>query len=156
MEALLAWLQATSIAAAVGDSIGLTATLSAVHLLGYIVVTGGAFVSNLRLLGVLLPGHPVLDVSRAATRGIAIGLLLSVATGVLLFAPRATVASANPIFRTKMLLLAAAVLFHFTVHRGVARRPIASSAALRTTGVVGGLLWMGVALAGAAFILLEG
>ena len=155
MEALLAWLQATSIAAAVRESTPLTGTLSAVHLLGFTLVTGGAFVSNLRLLGILLPERPVLDVSRPATRGIALGLLISVATGVLLFAPRAIVASGNPIFQTKMALLASAAVFHFAVHRTVARRQAVAPAMLRTVGGIGFLLWVGVALAGCAFILLE-
>jgi hypothetical protein len=155
MEALLAWLQATSIAAAVRDSTPLTGTLSAVHLLGFTLVTGGAFVSNLRLLGIVLPERSVLDVSRPASRGIAVGLLVSIATGALLFAPRATVASANPIFQIKMLLLASAAAFHFAVHRTVARRPIATPVMLRAVGGVGFLLWAGLALAGCAFILLE-
>lgn len=155
MEAVLAWLQATSIAAAVRESTLLTGTLSAVHLLGFTLVTGGAFVSNLRLLGILLPERPALDVSRPATRGIAVGLLISVATGALLFAPRATVASGNPIFQTKMALLASATVFHFAVHRTVARRPAVAPAMLRTVGGIGFLLWAGVALAGCAFILLE-
>ena len=155
MEALLAWLQATSIAIAVANSTVLTGTLSAAHLLGFTLATGGALVSNLRLLGILIPERPVLDVSRPATRGIAVGLLISIATGVLLFAPRATVASANRIFQLKMLLLVSAVAFHFTVHRGVSRRPAVSHAVLRTVGAVGFLLWAGLALAGCAFILLE-
>jgi hypothetical protein len=37
----------------------------------------------------------------------AIGLTVSVMTGVPLFAPRALAASANPIFQTKMALIAA-------------------------------------------------
>lgn len=155
MDALLDWLQKTAIAAVVRDSVLLMGSLSAVHLLGFTLVTGGAFVSNLRLLGVLLPGRPVVEVSRPATRGIAVGLLLSIATGILLFAPRATAAGANRIFQIKMLLLVSAAAFHFTVHRGVSRRPAASRLMLRTTGAVGFLLWTGLALAGCAFILLE-
>ena len=155
MDTLFGWLQNTAVAAAVRDSILLTGSLSAVHLLGFTLVTGGAFVSNLRLLGILLPGRPVVEVSRPATRGIALGLVLSIATGVLLFAPRATVAGANRIFQIKMLLLASAAVFHFTVHRGVSHRPAASRLMLRTTGAVGFLLWTGLALAGCAFILLE-
>ena len=155
MEALFSWLQTTSVAGAVRDSTLLTGTLSAVHLIGFTLVTGGAFVSNLRLLGVLLAERPVLDVSRPATRGIALGLLISVTTGVLLFAPRATLASANRVFQIKMLLLASAAVFHFTVHRSVSRRPSAARGALRSVGAVGFLLWAGLALAGCAYILLE-
>ena len=155
MEALFAWLQATAMARAVAESTLLTGALSAVHLLGFALVTGGAFVSNLRLMGALLREFPVLDVSRPATRGIALGLVISIATGFLLFASRATAASANRTFQIKMLFLASAAAFHFFVHRAVIRRPLTSRVALRAVGATGFVLWAGVALAGAAYILLE-
>ena len=155
MDALLTWLQATSIANAVRDSTLLTGSLSAVHLVGFALVTGGALVSNLRLLGVLLPDRPVLEVSRPAARGIAIGLAISIATGLLLVAPRAIAASANRIFQIKMLLLVSAAAFHFVVHRAATRRRVVPPGTLRGVGAIGLALWLGVALAGSAFILLE-
>ena len=155
MDALFAWLQSTAVATAVGDSILLTGALSAVHLLGFTLVTGGALVANLRLLGLLLPERPLLDVVRPTSRGIAVGLTISVATGVLLFAPRALVASGNRIFQIKMLLLASAAAFHFIVVRAVSRRPLVGRGVTRTVGGAGFLLWVGLALAGCAFILLE-
>jgi hypothetical protein len=93
-------------------------------------------------------------VTRPASRGIALGLTISALTGVLLFAPRATVASVNGIFQMKMLLLVAAVLFHSLVHQRVARTATSSSMR-RGTGAVGLVLWVGLALAGCAYILLE-
>ena len=155
MEALLAWLQTTAVATAVGDSPLLTGALSAVHLLGFTLVTGGAFVANLRLLGVLLPDRTVLEVSRPATRGIGFGLFISIATGLLLFAPRAIAASANRTFQVKMLFLAFAAAFHYFVHRSVLYRPLTPRLVLRAVGATGLMLWMGVAAAGAAYILLE-
>ena len=155
MEALFAWLQTTAVATAVGDSPLLTGSLSAVHLLGFTLVTGGAFIANLRLLGLLLPDRTVLEVSRPATRGIGLGLLISIATGLLLFAPRAVGAHTNRTFQVKMLFLASAAAFHFFIHRAVARRPLMSRSALRATGAIGLVLWTGVAAAGAAYILLE-
>lgn len=155
MAALLEWLQATGLATAVRDSVGLTATLSAVHLLGFTLATGGAFVSNMRLLGVILRDRPVFEVSRPATRGVALGLLISVATGVPLFAPRALAASANPIFQTKMALLVTAAAFQFAIHPWIARRAPVSGVSVMAAGAIGSLLWGGLALAGCAFILLE-
>jgi hypothetical protein len=54
-----------------------------------------------------------------------------------------------------MLLLVAAALFHFTWHRRVARRGAASVRLLQVTGALGLSLWVGLALAGSAFILFE-
>lgn len=138
----------------VRDSLTLTGALSAVHLVGFTLTTGGALVANLNLLGVLFPGRPPIDVTRPASRGIALGLTISALTGLLLFAPRATAASVNGIFQTKMLLLIAAVLFHALVHQRVAASTV-SAFARRGTGAIGLLLWTSLALAGCAYILLE-
>jgi hypothetical protein len=155
VESFFAWLAGTDVALTVRDSLLLTGALSATHLLGFTLVTGGALVGNLRLLGVLLADRPAIDVTRPAGRGIAVGLAISLVTGLLLFAPRAPDASANATFQTKMLLLVLAAAFHFTVHRRVSRRAASTSAVLRAVGAAGLLLWTGVALAGCAFILLE-
>jgi len=155
MSSLLEWFQATGVAATVRDSLVLTAALSAVHLLGFTLVTGGALVSNLRLVGALFPRYPVVEVSRPASRGIAVGLVLSITTGLLLFAPRAIAASSNSTFQLKMLLLLGAAAFHVTLHRGVAWRPSTTPRLQRLIGGVGLALWLGLALAGCAFILLE-
>ena len=154
MAAFFVWLEGTRMAIAVRDSLMLTGALSAVHLVGFTLTTGGALVANLNLLGLLFPDRPPLEVTRPASRGIALGLTISALTGVLLFAPRATVASVNGIFQMKMLLLVAAVLFHTLVHQRVAR--VATSLSLRRgTGAVGLLLWTSLALAGCAYIVLE-
>lgn len=155
MSSFLEWIQATGLAATVRDSLLLTGALSAVHLLGFTLVTGGALVSNLRLVGALFPQHAVVEVSGPATRGIAVGLALSVVTGLLLFAPRAVAASANSTFQLKMLLLVGAATFHVTLHRRVAQLPSSTPRLLRVIGGVGLALWFGLALAGCAFILLE-
>ena len=154
MAAFFVWLEGTRMAIAVRDSLMLTGALSAVHLVGFTLTTGGALVANLNLLGLLFPDRPPLEVTRPASRGIALGLTISALTGVLLFAPRATVASVNGIFQMKMLLLVAAVVFHSFVHQRVARTATSSSMR-RGTGAVGLVLWVGLALAGCAYILLE-
>lgn len=154
MPGLFVWLEGTRLAMTVRDSLMLTGALSAVHLVGFTLTTGGALVANLNLLGLLFPDRPPIEVTRPATRGIAFGLAISALTGALLFAPRATVASVNGIFQVKMLLLVTAVLFHAFVHQRVARAETPSSVR-RGTGAIGLLLWIGLALAGCAFILLE-
>ena len=154
MTSVFVWLEGTRVAATVRDSLMLTGALSSVHLLGFTLTTGGALVANLNLLGVLLRDRPPIVVSRPATRGILAGLTISLLTGALLFAPRATVASMNGFFQAKMALLIAASAFHLAVHQRVARDG-AGVALRRLTAGIGLLLWTGLALAGCAFILLE-
>ncbi len=154
MTPFFAWIEGTRLAITVRDSLLLTGALSAVHVVGFTLVTGGALVANLNLLGLLFAGRSPLDVTRPASRGIALGLAISIVTGALLFAPRASAASVNGIFQVKMALLVTAVLFHLSVHQRVARS--GDTGALRHgTAVIGLLLWIGLALAGCAFILLE-
>ena len=148
------WLETTTVALAVRDSLLLTGGLSAVHLVGFTLATGGALVANLTMLGVLFRRCPVADVVRPTSRGVAIGLVISVVTGVLLVAPRATAAMENSIFQVKMLLFVAAGLFQLAVPQRVARR-VHASAVRRLSGAAGLALWLGLALAGCAFILLE-
>ena len=85
----------------------------------------------------------------------AIGLGLSLTTGLLLFSSRAASAAHNNIFQLKMLLLIAAAAFHWTASRPTARLSAPSPARLRATGLAGLALWFSVALAGCAFIFLE-
>ena len=152
---LLAWLQTTRIATTIGESTLLIGFVSAIHLLGMTLLVGGALVSSLRMLGAILTEHPVMDVTSAPGRGMIVGLTISVTSGLLLFAPRAPAAAENSFFQLKMLLLFAAAMFHFAVYRGVSRRPDTKPSVARFTGGLGLALWVGVAVAGCAFILLE-
>jgi len=83
------------------------------------------------------------------------GLSVSVATGLLLLAPRVTNAVQNGFFQLKMMLLVVSTIFSATVYRQLANGREGSPVQLRVEGVLGLLLWFGVVLAGAAFILLE-
>ena len=150
-----AWVQNSRVGTTISQSLPLTAGLSAVHLIGFTLIMGAALVSNLRLLGVLFEQRPLREVAGPAGRAIALGLVFSVATGLFLFAGRASTASENGIFQLKMLLLVAAAGFQFGFQRHVTGREASPPVLLRLTGAVGLALWFGVALAGCAFILLE-
>lgn len=155
LTSFLAWVQATTIATTIGQSTLMTGFLSALHLLGLTLLVGGALVSSLKLLGAIFPDRPAIDVAAGIHQGMTLGLMLSVATGLLLFAPKAPTAAENGFFQIKMLLLLIAALFHFTVHRRVTRRADVQPRLFRWTGAFGLAIWFGVAAAGCAFILLE-
>ena len=88
-----------------------------------------------------------------AGRAIAAGLLLSVSTGVLLFAPRAVSAGHNPTFQLKMALLVAAATLQFAMVRPLART--AGTSTRRLPGAIALSLWAWLAVTACAFILLE-
>ena len=148
-------LQHSWLAQTIANSQMLTAALSAAHLLGFTIVMGSAVVSNLRLIGVMFADQPAMRITQPARRALLLGACLSAATGVLLFMPRATSAVTNDFFRVKMTLLVLALLVLTTVQGRVARHEAARRGAARLVGAIGLVLWIGVALAASAFILLE-
>jgi hypothetical protein len=154
-DSFFVWLQSTAVASAIAESVIATALLSAVHLVGFTVLMGSVLVSALRQIGVIFTEQPAGDSTVAADRAVLVGATLSVATGLLLFAARAPAAAANGIFQLKMLLLASAAIFHLVFFRRVPRRAGAAPRLLRVNGAAGLTLWMAVALAGCAYILLE-
>jgi hypothetical protein len=145
MDAALNWYQSSAVASAVGSSPTITAVLSALHALGFTFVMGGALFANLGKLGVLFPSRPVQEVAGPGSRLIALGLALSLPTGLLLFGPRALTSAHNSTFQLKLLLILAASAVQF----GLLRRDT------RAVGGLGLLLWIALALTACAFILLE-
>jgi hypothetical protein len=145
MDTALDWYQHTALAAAVGSSPQILSVLSALHALGFTFVMGGALFANLGRLGVLFPSRPVRELTRPGSKLIALGLAISLPTGLLLFGPRAVTAAHNSTFQLKMVLILAASAVQF----GLLRRDA------RALGAVGLALWLGLAAAACAFILLE-
>lgn len=148
-------LQASWLARSVNESQLATASLSALHLLGFTLIMGSVMLGSLHLLGVLLAEQPTAAVVRPAARALLAGLCLSVVTGVLLVMPRASGAVMNPTFRLKMLLLVLGVLLHVFVVAPLAARAHAGVWTRRLSGLASLMVWVGVAVAGCAFILLE-
>jgi hypothetical protein len=147
-------IEASALAATIRESTWLTGLLSSVHLVGLALTLGGALFSALTLLGAIGPSEHRTDVIRPTSRAITIGLVISLVTGFLLFAPRAVSAAGNSTFQLKMSLLALAALLHLTLGRAGSGQS-ASLGLPRAVRGIGLVLWIGVALAGCAYILLE-
>lgn len=135
---MLDWIESTTLAVAVRDSLAATALLSGLHAASMVLATGAALVRGLHWN------------NRAQTRAVRVGVLLSVISGALLVAPRAAAAVANNLFRAKMLVLAAAVATDWMLFSSNADRQTAMP--LR---MLAALLLVAVAALGCAFILLE-
>jgi hypothetical protein len=123
-------------------------------MVGLGLIAGGAIFSNLARFGAFVAREYRIDAVRPAARAVTVGLAISVLTGLMLFAPRASAAVENTAFVVKMSLLFLAVVVHFTL-QAVNRREPSDAAGVRAAGVMGLALWLGVALAGCAFIFIE-
>jgi hypothetical protein len=149
------WLESTSLARTVGESVLLTAGLSAAHLIGFTLVMSAGWIWNLRASGVLLSRRPLEAIARPAVRVLAIGLTISVLTGMMLFSPRASYTAPSGVFQFKMALFVGAASYQFALSYFALRRPGIGAPLLRVSGAVGLLLWMSLAIVACWFILFE-
>jgi hypothetical protein len=155
------WSAATAIGAGISGSSWMFAAIESCHLAGLAVLGGAVILVDLSLLGLALGDEPLRKLSRDAEPWLLAGLAITVASGVLLFLSEATKFysagfwdSAEAPFIGKMVLLAAAIVFTFTVRRRILRasdRPQAApSLRDRLVGLTSLLLWLGVGVGGRA------
>jgi hypothetical protein len=146
MRAALA-VDGSSMGVMLRQSTWMFAAMEVVHLLGLALLLGTTLAVDLRLLGVALGDQPVRVVAMGTRAWNTVGLLMMVGSGSLLAASEPLKLAASPPFGVKMALLAAAVIYTYTVQAFVIRRPGPAIAA-RLSALVSLTLWFGVALAG--------
>ncbi len=149
-QPLVAWLGSTSFSLWLGQSVERIAWLFVFHILGLTLLLGTVLVSNLRIFGLALRRQPLAELARDLDPLVVIGLCLTLISGALIFTGGAENYYAGWWFRTKMMLLLVALVFHFAVFRRVIRadetrfHPILT----RLSGGVALLLWFSVGIAG--------
>lgn len=112
----LNWLEDTSWAVSIRQSMWLYPALEVVHIAGIAVLVGAAFMFDLRLLG-FSKNLPVSGLSRHLLPWSRRGLLLIIPSGILLFITNAKTLGADPTFWLKMILLVVAALNVLVFHR---------------------------------------
>ncbi len=132
------------------------AVVEAIHLLGLAVLGGVVLLVDLRLLGLILKTESARNLACGLSRTLLVSLSVMLLTGVALVSEEALKCYHSPAFRWKMALLAAALLFYFTLHRRALLRTDKYKVDLwsRLAGVVSLTLWLGVGIAGRAIGLL--
>jgi hypothetical protein len=148
------WLEATSVAVLVRESLYGFQVLVAFHLLGLMLSVGILLWVDLRLMGVTMQRSRVSDVYRNLAPWFLSGFGVMLVSGAMLFAGFATSAYGNLYFRIKIvaLLLAGvkAVIYHFAAQRASAGWDAAPRppAPVRIAGLTSIVLWATVILAG--------
>jgi hypothetical protein len=151
--AWLVWLETSALAVAMRQWQWLYPIVEILHILGFVLVVGGAFFFDLRLLG---RGRS-LAVSGLAAHLLTwarAGFLFVAPTGFMMFSAHATEFAVNPAFRIKLILIAAALLnaaaFHRWPFRSVARWEVraATPAWARLAAVTSLACWIGVIACG--------
>jgi hypothetical protein len=124
--------------------------IETIHLVALAVLLGSILMLNLRLIG-LFRGWTPAQMARALRAYVAGSLAAILVTGVLLFLSDSTRYYANPAFGPKMVLLAAALLYHYTLYRKASSlRTEATPAWSKLAAMLSLLLWFGIGAAGRA------
>jgi hypothetical protein len=146
MEALLAWLQGSSLAGAMRSSVFLYPTANVLHVLGALAFFAAVAAMDMRVLSRAPLAGTRAFIDRVRPVAVA-GFLAQATTGVMLLSPEATHIGQNPAFQLKVL----AILL------GLANVLVLETA-VRRTGAIGGTakasaaaslaLWLSTAAAG--------
>ena len=110
------WLETSGLAVAMRQWLWLYPAVEIVHIVGFVVLVGAAFMFDLRLLG-LSRALAVSAMAGHLLRWARLALVLVVPSGVLMFMAHATEMLDNPAFQLKLLFLATAGLNAGLFHR---------------------------------------
>jgi hypothetical protein len=149
---VLAWLESRPLSIWVHESPSVWAlpTVLTLHTMGMAVLVGASWVLDLRLLGI--SRNIPLSAFRWVFRAVSVGLIVNLATGVLLFAQRATTLGTSLPFLIKMGLVIASVATLVPIRAQVFRsdaeqRPDVSGGA-RLLAIASILAWTGAVTVG--------
>jgi hypothetical protein len=151
VQSLFQWIEHSALGTAINNSVWAFAALEAAHLLALAVIGGAVLVVDFRTLGWVLPRQSVSSVAREAQTWLVWSLLAMFLTGVPLMASLAySKYYQNGAFRLKMLFLAAAIGFTFTIRKKLALGAPEESESMiaKAAAVVSVLLWSGVGIMG--------
>jgi hypothetical protein len=126
------------------------------HLIALALLGGCVLIVDLRLLGLAFKDESAPILSRDLSRLLLSSLTLMVLSGIAMLSEEALKCYASPAFRCKMVLLAAAILFYFTLHRRALLRLGKGTPTLwsRSAAILSLTLWLGVGIAGRAIGLI--
>jgi hypothetical protein len=151
--AWLVWLETSGPAVAMRQWLWLYPIVEVVHIVGFVVLVGAAFMFDARLLG-RSRALPVSALARHLLPWARWSLLLVVPSGALMFAAHATEMAGSPAFRLKLVLVAAAfanaAVFHRWPFRSVGDwdTEVVGPGAARGAGVLSIALWTSVIACG--------
>lgn len=121
--------------------------LECFHIVGFGLLVGTIAIVDFRLLGWGIRRQPAAELARDLAPWTLIGLALILLSGPLLFSSDPDMYYLNRAFQIKMVFFTLAVLFHYTIHKRVARGKGGGGAA-KLAAVVSLFLWVGVAFGG--------
>jgi hypothetical protein len=119
-----------------------------VHIGGFAVAIGSITLVDFRMLNLGLRSETPAQILKYTELWTVIGLLFVIFSGVALFLSQTDVYRVNLIFPIKMYVLAAALIYNFTVHRKVAAMENPPFIMRKVVASLSLLLWVAVVFGG--------
>jgi hypothetical protein len=149
-QAVLAAIEASTLAETLRTSTTLYPLVSALHIVGIALLVGGIIAVDLRVIGVWR-GDGWRDAVRDRAPIAGAGLALALATGLLLFSVRATAYAENPTMLMKWGLIALGLVNIVVFHRMLKQRASlrrSPPASLRAMAAASLVIWIAALFAG--------
>jgi hypothetical protein len=142
----LQWIENTALAAVIRQSTWLYPGIEIVHITGIVLLVGGAFLFDFRLLG-FSKTISVADLASHVLPWSRRGLVLVIPSGLLLFSTNAEALGNDPTFWLKLFFIAIAGINVAIFHRIIVRSPAgweagATPFGAKVTAVCSILLWL--------------
>lgn len=151
---MLDWLQRTSLAVQIRDSLFAFPLIESTHVIGLTLVFGTIVIVDLKLLGIASPDRSFQRLSSDVLKWTWGAFVLTAVTGALMFMTNAAVYFHNNYFRAKVVLLVLAAInvaaFELTAGRKVEQWGQARSAPPlgRAIAAVSLIIWVGIIVTG--------
>lgn len=125
------------------------AVIESIHLLALAVMGGAVLLVDFRMLGLGLTNRPVKELAHEMSKYVTLSLVVLIVTGLGLFVTEATKCFYSTPFWVKMVTLAIATVFTFTVRRGTVNQlTMDVTGAAKGIALVSVALWFVVAASG--------
>jgi hypothetical protein len=145
------WVDGTWLNKTINDSKWLFPAIEGIHIVALALLFGAVIILNLRLLGIGIRQRSVSELAQELAPWTFCSLIIILVSGVLLFVTEATKSFRSMPFRIKIVLLVAAIIFHYTVSRRLVSHEGGDHPILAKTAAVFAIaLWVSVGFAGRA------
>ena len=144
------WSNASFWGRAIRDSVWLFPVVEIFHLLALAVLGAIVIMLNARLVGIGFRGERGATLSQEFRPWIFGCVVVMLVSGYLLFSTEAVKMYGNWAFQAKMIFLALALLYTYTIHLRLVARDNLAAGARWAAAVISVLLWTGVGLGGRA------
>lgn len=119
-----------------------------IHIGGFAIAVGTIALVDLRMLNLGLRKETPAAIVRYTELWTTIALIFIIFSGAMLFISQTFVYIPNPAFRLKMVLLAIAIVYNYTIHRKVATSPTSSPGLQKLVAIPSLLMWVGIVFGG--------